>query len=138
MHYLSRYPKTIKEAGDVLRKKWFAREEIEETIPKLIQHGYLNDLQYATAYLNSEVSRKGKPLLLIKQKLLMKGIEKQLIEACIETMEEDLQVGQAEKIAKEIARLRGKGKADPEIVQALIKRGFSYQTLREQLSENEE
>ncbi|MBP6256162.1 RecX family transcriptional regulator [Patescibacteria group bacterium] len=39
---------------------------------QLEKSGYLDDAVYARSYLNSEVVRKGKPLLLIKQKLINK------------------------------------------------------------------
>jgi hypothetical protein len=45
-----------------------------------------------------------------------------LLNELIESVEEDIHEGQAAKIAKEIVRLREKGKTDPEIVQALTRR----------------
>lgn len=133
IHYLSKYPKTILEAKQVLLKKWFSSEDIIVTIPLLEQKGYLNDTQFATAYLQSEVVRKGKPLLLIKQKLLLKGIEKHLLNELIAAMDEEMGEWQSTKIAKEIARLRSKGKSDPEIIQTLIRRWFSYETIKQQM-----
>lgn len=126
IHYLSKYPKTTQDTRKVLAKKWFSEEEINEAIPQLEKSWYLDDAAYSRAYLNSEVVRKGKPILLIKQKLLMKGIEKHLLLEIIESMEEEMQDGQATKIAKEIVRLREKGKTDPEIVQSLTRKWFRY------------
>ncbi len=126
IHYLSRYPKTICDTRQLLHRKWFSKEDIDTAIPQLEKSWYLDDLAYVRAYLHSEVSRKGKPALLIKQKLLMKGIEKQLLEECIEELSEEMHTGQAQKIAKEIVRLRDKGKTDPEIVQALTRKWWRY------------
>lgn len=134
IHYLSKYPKTIHDLRGILSKKWFSIEAIDKAIPQLEKSWYLDDTAYARAYLNSEVSRKGKPLLLIKQKLLMKWIEKQLLQHLIEEMEEDMHEGQANKIAKEIVRLREKWKTDPEIVQVLTRKWFSYELVKQKIS----
>lgn len=121
-----------------LEKKWFPHEEIEEAIPRLEEAHYLNDKSYAEQYLHSEVVRKGKPLLLIKQKLLMKGIEKSLLSEIIANIEAETQGGQTAKITKEFARLREKWKSDPEIVQTLVKKWFPYALVKQAMrSENE-
>lgn len=127
IHYLSKYPKTVRDMRSVLSKKWFSAEAIDEAIPQLEKSWYLDDRAYATAYLHSEVVRKGKPLLLIKQKLLMKWIDKSVLNELIESLEEEMHEGQASKIAKEIVRLREKGKTDPEIIQALTRKWFRYE-----------
>lgn len=106
-------------------------------MPKLISSGYLDDRVYAESYLHSEVVRKGKPLLLIRQKLLMKGIDKQLLTELIDSLEADLSEGQDAKIAKEIVRLRAKGKTDPEIVQTLSRKGFAYAQVMKVIREEE-
>lgn len=134
IHYLSKYPKTVFEMRQQLKKKWFADEEIDETMPKLETAWYLHDRNYAQAYLQSEVVRKGKPLLLIKQKLLMKGVEKDMLEELISSWEEDLSEGQQTKLDKEIIRLRDKGKSDPEITQTLVRKWFSYELVKKRLS----
>lgn len=118
----------------LLAKKGFDTELIDDTIPQLEKSWYLDDTAYTRAYLNSEVARKGKPLLLIKQKLLTKWVDKQLLEELIEDMDADIQEGQATKIAKEIVRLRDKGKTDPEIVQTLTRKWFDYMMIRTALT----
>lgn len=133
IHYLNKYPKTVHDMRLQLIKKWFPLEEIEEAMPQLEKSGYLDDNTYARSYLNSEVVRKGKPLLLIKQKLIHKWVDKTLLQELIESMEDEMQIGQEEKIAKEIARLRWKGKSDPEIIQTLMRKWFAWDTIRELL-----
>lgn len=133
MHYLSKYPKTVNDLRGILSKKWFSAEAIDDAIPQLEKSWYLDDSAYARAYLNSEVIRKGKPLLLIKQKLLIKGVEKHLLLEIIASLEEEMHEGQANKIVKEIVRLREKGKTDPEIVQILVRKWFSYELVKKNL-----
>ena len=130
IHYLGKYPKTVHDMIAQLKKKWFPQEEIEEAIPLLIENNYLNDMQYAESYLHSEVVRKGKPLLLIKQKLIMKWVDKTLVNELIGSIENELIEWQSSKILKEIERLRTKGKSDPEIAQALTRKGFGRDEVR--------
>lgn len=131
IHYLGKYPKTVHDMIRQLKKKWFTQDEIAETIPLLIENNYLNDQQYAESYLHSEVVRKGKPILLIKQKLLMRWVDKTLINELTASIENELHEWQSAKIAKEIVRLREKGKSDPEIMQALTRKGFARETIKE-------
>lgn len=133
IHYLSKYPKTVADATRILQKKWFPSEDIVEAIPQLEKSWYLDDRAYTRAYLHSEVSRKGKPVALIKQKLLLKGIEKNLLNELIDEMAEEIHEGESAKITKEIARLRAKQKNDPEIVQALVRKWFRYEDIRQQI-----
>jgi regulatory protein len=119
-----------------LTKKWFPLEEIDEAIPQLEKSGYLDDSVYARSYLNSEVVRKGKPLLLIKQKLINKWVDKSLLLDLIKEMEEEMQEWQSWKIVKEILRLRWKGKSDPEIVQTLVRKGFAYDSIKKAIVNN--
>jgi len=80
--------------------------------------------------LHSEVTRKGKPLAIIKQKLLSKGIDKVVLNQLIDGLEEELAEGMQQKIAKEIDRLRAKGKSDQEITAILTRRGFAYELIK--------
>ena len=133
IHYLNKYPKTVRDMRLQLSKKWFPLEEIEQAMLQLEKSGYLDDAVYARSYFNSEVVRKGKPLLLIKQKLISKWVDKSLLLELIDEMEEEMQEWQSWKIAKEIERLRWKGKTDPEIVQTLVRKGFAYDSIKKTL-----
>lgn len=117
-----------------LTKKWFPHEEIEQAMVQLEKSGYLDDSVYARSYLNSEVVRKGKPLLLIKQKLINKWVDKSLLLELFDEMEEEMQEWQSWKIAKEIERLRWKGKSDPEIIQSLVRKWFAYDSIKKIIS----
>jgi len=47
-------------------------DEIDETMEQMFGLNYVNDLEYARLYLNSECIRKGKPIYAVKGKLLQK------------------------------------------------------------------
>jgi SOS response regulatory protein OraA/RecX len=54
-------------------------ETVSRTLEKLKQDNFVNDELFAESYINSEVIRKGRPLIVITQKLEMRGIDKSII-----------------------------------------------------------
>ena len=129
-HYISRYPKTEHELTTQLRKKWYPDEEILPTLQRLVSKGYLGDAMYTELYLSSEVVRKGKPLLLIKSKLLMKGVEKSIIQEVSERLESDLMGGTHEKITKEIEKMKMKWIDGMLIIQKLMAKGYTLRDIK--------
>ena len=79
MDVLSKYPKTEKELRIKMYQHGYDSQMVIKTLEKLKVENFLNDKMFAESYLNSEVMRKGKPLLLIQQKLTMKGIDPKII-----------------------------------------------------------
>ncbi|MDR0369831.1 MAG: recombination regulator RecX [Candidatus Peribacteria bacterium] len=72
MSYLSRYPKTEQEMKILLYKKGYDSETIQKTMSVLRQNNFINDEKFAESYFYSEVIKKGKPVFVIKQKLLQR------------------------------------------------------------------
>jgi SOS response regulatory protein OraA/RecX len=54
-------------------------------------------------YIRSDVIKKGKPSLLLRKKLEMKGIDHKLLDEVFHENEEDMQEGIESKIRKDIA-----------------------------------
>ena len=75
----------------------------------LTKNNFINDKNLATSYLYSEVVKKGKPLFLIKQKLLQKGINKKLLEKVVEEMKSEMHEGILKNIYKELQNYKKKG-----------------------------
>ena len=73
---IGKYPKTEKELRIKMYQQWYDSEIVTRTLEKLKQDNFVNDELFAESYINSEVIRKGRPLLVITQKLEMRGIDK--------------------------------------------------------------
>jgi regulatory protein len=71
-------------------------EMVKRTLEKLKSENFVNDELFAESYLNSEVIRKGRPLMVITQKLEMRGIEKSIITKLVHELDEDIQEGVSE------------------------------------------
>ena len=72
LHYTSAYPKTEQELKVQLLQKGYFSDEVHATIQKLKEKNYLNDRMFAQSYINSELIKKGKPVIAIKSKLYEK------------------------------------------------------------------
>ena len=90
-------------------------EMVQKTLQKLKTENFLNDELFAESYLHSEVVKKGKPLLLVMQKLELKGIDKSLLQKL---------EGIHQRIAKEIQLYKKKWVDGFEIIQKLMRKGY--------------
>lgn len=99
---LARYPKTEKELRIKMYQHGYDSEMVQKTLQKLKTENFLNDELFAESYLHSEVVKKGKPLLLVMQKLELKGIDKSLLQKLAKEHSEDIAEGIHQRIAKEI------------------------------------
>lgn len=121
---ISKYPKTEKELRIKLYQQGYDSDMVIRTLEKLKSENFVNDQLFAESYLNSEVMRKGKPLLVITQKLIIKGIDKSLLSELTHKYAEDIQSGIYEGIAIEIRQYKKKGIEGFDIIQKLLRKGY--------------
>jgi len=138
LHYINRFPKTEFELRLQLRKKWYMEEEIDETMEQMFRLNYVNDLEYTRLYLNSECSRKGKPIYAVKGKLLQKWVDKELISQVIDELEPELIAWQITKINKEMDKFKQKWVDGVKIIQKLQGRGYTFDLIKDAIEEREE
>lgn len=133
MSYLSKYPKTLQEIRILLYRKGYTSEQISATLETLSKNNFINDNKFAESYLYSEVVKKGKPVFLIKQKLLQKGIDKKLIEELIDKMKPEINQGILAQIDKELTNYKKKGIDGFEAIQKLIRKGYRIQDIKDSI-----
>ncbi len=123
----------------LMEKEWTNSEIVEEVIKKLEGYGYLNDGQFAKDFAASQL--RGKPIgkRVLKQKLAMKKLDKETVDAAIENAFEEMP--EAEVIERAIAkRLRLKGKPETredtkKFYDYLLRNGFSYDLVSNKMRE---
>ncbi len=71
------------------KKGMFGTEVIEKVIRRLDELNYLNDEEYAKAYVSDRVKFRPKGKFLLKRELTKKGVEKELIQKTLDGMEID-------------------------------------------------
>lgn len=130
LNALGRSSITEKQGIAKLTAKNYSDNAIKFAINRAKELGYINDCEYATNYVESNIKRYGK--LKIKQELWQKGIEAELIDTILENVSE-------EESLKEnfIALIRNKNidpnnyKEKAKIVRSLLYKGYEYETIKD-------
>lgn len=136
LNYISRYPKTEKELTIHLFKKWFMSSEVDATIKKLKELWYINDENFVQSYINSEISNKWKPTIVIKQKLIQKWIDSNLIDKLIRTNTQDIQEWIYKKIKKEMQDYKRKWIDWFDIIQKIMRKWYKLEDIKTVIEKN--
>lgn len=138
VHYLSFRMRTEKEIEVYLKEKEIEPFVIKEIIVKLKEQSYLNDAEFAVAYVRTQVQTTLKGRQVISQELVEKGVAKNTIEdALIEYSEEE----ELEHAVKLVHKYSPKYKNDAfkimiqKVEQALMRKGFSFSVIKVAIEE---
>lgn len=132
LRYLQRQPKTSQEVRLKLFEKGVDEEKIDATIVTLGEMWLVDDRVFTEMYLSSEVMRKGKAVYLIRQKLMQRGIAKDIIDELIQQYEKDITKGMQDAIIAFVQK--NKEKWDVlDMMQKLQRKGYSYDTIKQAL-----
>lgn len=128
---LSFRPRSEKELQEKLFEKKFDSKIVEEVISRLKELGYLNDREFAKAWVLERKAKKGK--IALKQELLRKKISKDLIEGVLEELDPELEFKAAKDLIekKKIFQKKFKGRElRNKITGFLLRRGFGYEIIK--------
>jgi len=124
LKYISRYPKTEKELKVKLQQKWYNSDEIKYTMDYLKSKKFADDRVFAESYVRSELVNKWKPIIVVRNKLFQKWVDKNLINEILKEYEEDISAGIFQKIQKEIESYKKKWVEWFDIIQKLMRKGY--------------
>ncbi len=129
LYFLSATRKTEKEIRVHLAKKGYLPAVIDYAVDKLRSYGFIDDGEYAEAYTESALKRKGSRL--IRMELKSKGLSDEAIEDALAKTDGETERETAQKIFDKY--MRGKT-ADKTTLQKayrhLLSRGFDYETAK--------
>ncbi len=131
--HLSATRKTEKQIRDFLTKKGYLPVVCDFVVDKLRAYDFINDADYAKAYAESAVKKKGGRL--IRMELKNKGLSEETIDGALDAQEEGAELGAATELAKKY--MRGKPWDKPTLQKAyryLMGKGFDYDVIKEALS----
>ncbi len=127
---LSRGSKSEKELKLKLADKGYDNESINSAIEKLKENKYIDDDYYCKKFINDKIniSKYGKRR--IKEALVSKGIDRQLIEKNISYVSQDDEINRAYALAEK--KLKSLTDAEPikkkmKISSFLLNKGFDYE-----------
>ena len=125
LRYLVTAKKTEQEVRNKLKKCNFEESIIEDVISYLKDLDYINDKDYIDAYIRQCMRLQSYSIYEIKQKLLQKGIKKDIIENKLELLYES---DYEKDIVEKLLNNKLKNMEDLKKKQYLYRRGFKYNT----------
>lgn len=129
INYLSYSMRSSKDVYDYLMKKEQTPDVVNEVVKKLIDEKYINDLEYATAYVrtHSNISRKGP--VVIDRELKQKGINDSDRQQSLAEYPEELQIENATILAsKKLSSYRRISKQETiqKLEATLMRKGYPF------------
>ena len=134
MKLISLRKRSVFEIKKRLRKKKFEENIIEEVLQELKNYKYLNDEEFAEAYINDRINFNPRGRFLIKKELNEKGIAENIIERKIEELfSEEKETASAKKLAekklKTVSNKTNKIKINQKIRSYLQSKGYSFDVI---------
>ncbi|TYR79229.1 recombination regulator RecX [Priestia megaterium] len=136
--YLSYRMRSEKEVKEYLAKKEISAIIIQQVIQKLLANRYLNDEEFAKAYVLTQMNTTPKGPRVIKRELQEKGISESIITLSLCEYPKEQQIETATKL---IAKLKGKYKKMSQVMmkqkveQFLANKGYSFSIINEAFNE---
>ena len=130
---LSLKDRTKKEIQMKLNEKYRNEKMVEKAVLKLIELGYIDDLNYAISYINSR--KYGKQRIIYN--LLQKGLNKEKIEEAYSTIQDETEKDIEEEKLKKVI-LKNLKKDEKKLVQYLVRQGFELDNIFRKLREYKE
>ncbi|RTR26168.1 recombination regulator RecX [Robertmurraya yapensis] len=132
IHYLTRVMRTEFEVRKYLADKEVEEPVIQEVIHKLYDYQFLDDEEYANAYVRTQINTSDKGIVVVRKDLQEKGVAAPLIEKALKQYSLEKQIEKAKglwekavnKSAKESERIL-KQKAE----QFLLRKGYPFEVI---------
>ena len=134
LNYLSYRMRSEKEVKDYLLKKEVPEEAFPKIFEKLKRYGYINDLEFAIAFVRTKINAAGKGPFVIAQELKQKGVTKPMIDQSLEEYSYEQQLEIAKKLAEKKASKLKKSSATEQkqkVNQELRAKGFDRDIIQE-------
>ena len=122
---LSRALKTQQELKNYLTNKGYSLDVIDIVIGKLKSYNYINDTEYATAYINEKKTKNGKKKIYIE--LRQKGVSDKILEKVLKTITKEQEIQTIKRLTEKY--IKGKTldiKLKKNLANYLYSRGFEW------------
>ena len=129
LNFISRSQKTEKQIADYLAKKGYLPAVCEYVLEKMRGYSFVDDGQYAKAYAENALSKKGKRL--IKAELKVKGVGEDEIDRAMEELDPEQELSTAKRLLEKY--MRNKITDKPTLQKAyryLLSKGYDYDTAK--------
>lgn len=129
--YLTYRIRSAKEIADYLSQKGFDEKTVAETIGKLLELKFLNDLEFGRIWIESRQKYNGKSKYILRNELQQKGLDKELIDNLLGSAQDDLEIAKQlfEKKKDKLKHL-SKDEFFKKMAGFLGRKGFSYDIIK--------
>ncbi len=134
LNYLSYRMRSQKEVRDYLLKKEIPEGAFPSIFEKLERYGYVDDLEFAKAFVRTKINAGGKGPFVIGQELKQKGVNKAMTEKALEEYSYEKQVELAQSVAEKKANKLKKASSTElkqKVNQELRAKGFDRDIIQE-------
>ena len=136
---LSYRPRSINEIRNRLKKKDYSSKVILEVIKNLKRLKFLNDKEFAKMWMENRIRTRPMGRYRLKQELIQKGIDKNLVEKTLSNYREEEEIELARELTQRKLRRSycslNRLTAQRRLYGFLQRRGFSYDTIQEVMKE---
>jgi len=132
LRFLSYRQRSEKEIGDYLKRRETGPKVVKIIFEKLEKYGYINDLEFAKAWVESRNRSRPKGNIVLRLELYKKGIDREIIDEILEnnkSLQAELAKKAAEKKIRRFSRLPYKD-FFKKMTAYLLSRGFDWQTTK--------
>lgn len=134
LDFLSRRPYGTKELIKKLCEKGHEKEASQKACERLIELGLLNDEEYARILANDLLERKSYSIKRIKQELAFRGIDREIVENTVDSLDNDPQKSIIMLVKKKYINKLNDEKGKKRTVDALLRLGYSYSDIKNALN----
>lgn len=128
MKFLALRERSMAEVRARLKRSSYDEMTIEKVLDVLASHDLISDARFAESWAHSRSKKYGKSR--IAQELRLKGVSKDQAQAALSQVTEEEELEKAADQAKKLSRRI----TDPQkIIQALLRRGYSYSVAKKAL-----
>lgn len=133
LHYLSTRARTVREVERYLDGENYGESEVQQTVERLQELGYLNDKEFASEFVKTRLNTKPISRYKLQEQLNSHEIPREIVEQALESVDDDMEKQNAVLVAKKYAR-QMQNIPNPErsrrLMQRMVGRGFSYDISR--------
>ena len=135
LDFLSRRPYGTKELIKKLCEKGHDKESAQKACERLTELGLLNDEEYARILANDLLERKSYSIKRIKQELAFRGIDREIVENTVDTLDNDPQRSIIILLKKKYINRLNDEKGKKRTIDALLRLGYSYSDIKNALNQ---
>ncbi len=136
LYYISFKQRTKKEVLDYLAKYEISGAPAQRIVANLEEDKWIDDKGYVEAYIRQNGLSGDKGPSMLRQKLMMKGVSKSLIDGGLAEVDfSDLASKVAEKLLRKYQNKLPLRALQDKLVQGLVAKGFSYELAKQSMSQ---